>query len=233
MSRILGIIPARAGSKRIPGKNLKNLAGKPLIQYSIEAALESKLLTDIVITSDSLEILNGAYFNGQPIYTILRPSEMAEDTSLAIEYVLHSLDFMTEHYDKQYEYVVIIQPSSPFTKGFDIDQTIDLLLNSHAECAASVKEIEHDLHPSKFKLIQGNRLVSLFEKEDGKMAAHQLEKVFVRNGSVYISNVAIVRQGTLLTEDCVPYIMPASRSLDINTETDFLFAEFLIQQLKR
>jgi len=146
--KILGIIPARAGSKRISGKNIKPLLDKPLVAYSIEAALKSNLLTHVAVSSDSAEVLKIAaqYSNVIPIQ---RPAELADDHSPAIDYVKHTLQTLTEKVDL----VVILQPSSPLTWPEDIDGTIQLLLqNPEADSSVSVMKLDHAIHPVKLKV---------------------------------------------------------------------------------
>ncbi len=124
----------------------------------------------------------------------------------------------------------IIQPSSPFTTAADIDATIDLLEASGADSAVSVMEVNHDLHPLKFKTMQGDLLLPYFESEAGRMAAHELPRVYVRNCSVYASRRATLDGGQIIGDDCRGYVMPRERSLDINDSLDLSFAEFLLSQ---
>ena len=219
--RILGIIPARRGSKRLPGKNKLKLAGKELIRYAIEAALNSKRLDHIVVTSDDPDILEISR-EYETVSTLKRPEEISGDRALAITFVRHALDKLQEEFD----YIVIVQPTSPFTIGQDIDGTIELVLEHGASSGASVVKVAHVLHPSKFKVMKGPYLSGFYEDEKGT-AAHQMHDVYVRNGSVYISSLKSIREGSILTEDCVGYIMPRNRSLDINDEMDFKLAEIM------
>ena len=230
MPEILGIIPARANSKRVTGKNLRVLNGKPLVQYAIEAALKSKLLTTVVLSSDSDEILKHATEYGDRILAIKRPSQFATDDSPAIEFVNHALEYLSQTKNKQFEYVAIIQPSSPLTIGSDIDMTIQALFDHDADCAVSVREIQCDHHPSKLLLLEENKLIPLCKEIKYKNMDVEMEKVYVRNGSVYVSSLNLIRQGRLLSENCAGYIMPAERSVDINDESDLLFAEFLLSR---
>lgn len=220
--RILGIIPARGGSKRLPGKNKLKLGGKELIRYAIEAALNSKLLDQIVVTSDDPDILEISGDYGT-VRALKRPEEISGDHALAITFVWHALESVQEEFD----YIVIVQPTSPFTISEDIDATIDLVLNHGSSSGASIVKVDHALHPSKFKIMKGPYLRGYYENETGT-AAHQMDEVYVRNGSVYVSSTKAIREGRILTEDCVGYVMPRIRSLDINDEMDFMVAKYLI-----
>jgi len=221
----LGIIPARGGSKRIPGKNKKKLVGKELIRYVIEAAITSNLLDQIVVSSDDADILRIAEEYPQ-IIPIKRPSEISGDTAPAITYVQHALSLFAEKYDL----VVIVQPSSPLTLGEDIDNTIQLLVNSDVDSSVSVMHLDHAMHPIKLKTMSGDLLLPYVEKERGRMAAHELPELFVRNGSVYVSTIETIRSGRIIGEKCLGYKMPRERSIDINDPIDFEFAEFILKK---
>ncbi len=229
MNRILGIIPARGGSKRIPGKNLRLLNGKPLVSYAIEAALQSVRLSEIVLSSDDDKILQLGASYGNRVICLKRPEALATDESPAIEYVKHTLQTMGKEFSLNYSMVVIIQATSPFTIAEDIDSTISSMEELATDCAVSVRQVPHDLHPLKFKKLVGGKLYPYIETENGRMAYHQLEKYYVRNGSVYVSSLKLIESGQLLNDHCAAYLMPDERSVDINTEMDYKFAQFLMQ----
>jgi CMP-N,N'-diacetyllegionaminic acid synthase len=224
--KILAIIPARAGSKRVQGKNIKPLHGKPLVCYVMEAALKSSCITRVVVSSDSNEVLELAvkYPN---IYFIERPAELADDHSPAIDYVKHTLQMLKEEFDM----VVILQPSSPLTLPDDIDGTINLLLqHPEADSSVSVMKLDHAIHPVKMKVMKNDILLPYLEEENGRMAAHELPELYVRNCSVYVSRCSTIDGGKIIGEHCMGFLMPRERSVDINDPIDFAFAEFLIQQ---
>lgn len=223
--KLLGVIPARAGSKRLPGKNKKLLNGKPLFEYAIAAALASELVACWVLSTDDEDILQiGA---GYPeLHTLRRPAELADDRSKAITYVEHALQAMKESFDG----IVIVQPTSPFTKTADIDGTIALMWEQQAGSAASIMQVDHAIHPVKLKTMRGPWLEPYLEEEAGRMAAHELPELWVRNGAVYVSTMGSIKRGEIVTSDCVGYPMPRERSLDINDPLDFAFAEFLMMK---
>ncbi len=226
--RTLGIIPARAGSKRLPGKNWRPLGGRPLADYALAAASAASLLTDVAVSSDSEAVL--ALANGYPdFHCILRPAALSTDTSPAIDYVKHALRTLAAAGLAPYDAVAIIQPSSPFTLAADIDATIRLLRESAADAAVSITEIPHDLNPLKLKTLDPNgRLQPYFEPENGRMAAHQLPRAYIRNGSVYVSRMATIQRGEIIGPDCRGYLMPRERSVDINDAFDWRMAEWLL-----
>ena len=126
--------------------------------------------------------------------------------------------------------VVIVQPSSPLTLAEDIDATVDLLAASGADTAVSVVKLDHAVHPLKMKVLEGDRLLPYLEEERGRMAAHELPMIYVRNCSVYATRRRVIDGGGVIGDDCRAYVMPRERSLDINEELDLEFAEFLLSR---
>ncbi len=222
---ILGVIPARGGSKRVKGKNKKKLAGKELIRYAIEATLASKKITQIVVSSDDDDILSIAkeYAN---VLALRRPEEISGDKAPAITYMQHALSVI----DSEFDYTVIIQPSSPFTLGEDIDQTINLLIEGEGDSSVSVMQLDHAIHPVKLKTLENDVLIPFLEEENGRMAAHELPEIYVRNCSVYVSSIELINEGEIIGNKCLGYVMPRERSIDINDPIDFEFAEFLMKK---
>lgn len=224
---ILGIIPARGGSKRIPGKNKKLLAGKPLVAYAIEAALESEEITHWVLSSDDDEILDIG-FSYEKLNCLKRPAAISGDTASALTYIEHAIDVLKN----DFEYIVIVQPTSPFTTGVDIDNTIRLLfLDIKADSSVSVMKLDHATHPIKLKTLLGDKLEPYLEAENGRMATHELPELYVRNCSVYVSKIENIYQGRIIGDYCLGYVMPRERSIDINDPIDFDFANYLLNKL--
>jgi len=228
--KILGIIPARRGSKRISGKNMKSLCGKPLTQYVIESTLHSSLLDNIVISSDDLDVLELAeQFNG--IIPIRRPDELATDSSPAVDYVIHALDWMKKNKGQTFDIVAIIQPTSPLTLVQDIDATIQLLLNDDsADSAVSVVRLNQITHPFKLKIIKEQWLKPFLKEEKIILQADELPDVYTRNGSVYVARINNIEKGIIAGEKCLAHTMPEERSIDINEPIDLEFAEFLLKR---
>lgn len=226
--RILGIVPARAGSKRIPGKNLRLLGGKTLVERAIELGLASASISTLCVTSDDREVLAIAR-RFPSVVSIERPSDLATDEAPAIGYVRHALA-VAERYGDEYEAIAILQPSSPLTRPEDVEGTLEVLVRSGAESAVSVVKLGHSIHPAKLKVLSGDRLVPYLEAERGRMAEHELPEVYVRNCAVYSSLRRLIEAGRILGEDCRAFIMPAERSVDINNEIDLQFAQFLFER---
>jgi CMP-N,N'-diacetyllegionaminic acid synthase len=229
--KTLGIIPARAGSKRISGKNWRLLAGRPLADYALAAAAAAETLTEVVVTSDSSEVLALAtrYPN---FHCIPRPVALSTDRAEAITYVQHALDWMKERGHTGFEATCIVQPTSPFTLPTDIDATVRLLADPGADSAVSVAATPHDLNPLKLKVLKNGILQPYYDDEAGRMAAHDLPTTYIRNGSVYVSRSSLVESGALIGTRCRAHLMPRERSVDINDEFDWQLAEFLLGRKK-
>lgn len=225
--KVLGIVPARGGSKRVPGKNLRKLGGKELVARSLEVALGAKSLAAVALSSDDAQVLAiGARY--PKVVCLKRPDAISGDTALAIEYVKHALAEVPGPFDA----IAIIQPSSPFTLSADVDGTVAVLQGApEADSAVSVMKVDHAVHPVKLKRLEGNKLVAYAEEERGRMAAHELADLYVRNCSVYVMRRATIEvKQSILGDDSRAYLMPRERSVDINDELDWKFAQFLFAE---
>ena len=224
--KILAIIPARAGSKRVLKKNFRSFAGSTLTDLAISQALESNLINKIAVSSDSKEIkrITSKYSD---VDFIERPEELASDVSPAVDYMIHVIN----HYKNEtFDLIVIIQPSSPLRNGLDIDNTINLLLKSYdSDSSVSIVKLDHMIHPYKLKTLSNNILKNWLFDEKQKTAEHELPNLYVRNGAVYVFKLKNVLNKITLGEKSLGYLMPFEKSVDINSELDFKFAEFLFE----
>jgi CMP-N,N'-diacetyllegionaminic acid synthase len=208
------------------------IQGRPLVEWTLRAALGSHLLDRVLVSSDSEEVLELAA-RISPDSPLRRPDHLCLADSKAIDYVKHALGVAeaASPGGQPYSAVAILQPSSPFTRPIDIDSTISLLQRSGAESAVSVTQVPHDLHPVKFKYFDGEQLMPLFESERDRSTPRDLPAVYVRNGSVYCTRRSTIMAGSILGESSVGYVMPREYSVDINDEFDLRFADFLAAQL--
>jgi CMP-N-acetylneuraminic acid synthetase len=230
---ILGIIPAREGSKRVPQKNFTPFAGSTLTDLAIQQGLSSKLITCLAVSSDSGLVLQLAS-KYKDVKGIKRPDEFSNDHSPAIDYVRHTLS--TLETEKAFDMVVILQPSSPLRNAADIDATIQLLIeHPDSDSAVSVVKVDHMVHPYKLKVMNQNELLPFIEDEAGRFAAHELPDIYVRNCAVYVTwRKDLESRADVIGQKSVGYVMPADTSVDINEPLDFEFAEFLYaKQLKK
>ncbi len=223
---VLGLIPARYGSTRLPRKNVRPLSGRPLVKWVLDEAVKSETLDLVAVTSDDSAVLEiGSEYPG--VQLIRRPAELAAADSPAIDYVKHALGVI----DADVDVVVILQPTSPLVLARDIDETVRLLGESGADSAVTAVRVRHDLHPVKYKRLMGDRLIPFLEPEDGRMAAQDLDEVYVRSCAVYATRSEVLASGELIGADCRAVVVPAERSVDINDELDFAWAEFLVQRM--
>jgi CMP-N,N'-diacetyllegionaminic acid synthase len=223
--RTLGVIPARAGSRRAPGKNLARLFGKTLVRRSLEVALAAGCFEVVALSSDDDAILAEA--EGLDVAPVRRPAELATDEALVADVVLHALAAL-ENPERPFEAVAIVQCTSPFTAPEDVGGTVSLLERTGAESAVSVVRLEAAQHPLKLKLLEGDRLLPYLE-DDRLAPSRELPPLWVRNGSVYAFRRDVVDR-RLLAEDVRGYEMPPERSFDIDTPRDLAFAEFLVER---
>jgi CMP-N-acetylneuraminic acid synthetase len=225
--RVLGIVPARGGSRRMPGKNLAEVGGRTLVRRALDAAAGSGRLDPVVLSSDDGAILAEA--SGVPgVRALARPAELATDTALAIDVVRHVLGELEEE-GNRFDAVAIVQPTSPLTAPGDVAAAVDLLERTGAESAATVVKLDHAVHPLKLKRLDGDRLVPFLE-DDAIRPEHELPELWVRNGAVYVTRRDVVERGLLITGDCRAHVMPRERSVDVNEAIDLAFAEFLEQR---
>ena len=218
----VAIIPARGGSKRLPRKNILNLAGKPLLQWSIDAGINSEYISEVVVSSDDEAILSAARAGG--ITAIKRPAELALDTSSSYEAVRHTLENI-----KQYDYLVLLQPTSPLRTAQHIDTAISLLLNNQHNAVISVCEAQHPPHWSNV-LPKDNSLENFLDKELLNKRSQDLQKYHRLNGAIYICDckMFLAEKSFFLKEKTFAYIMDSMDSIDIDTALDFKIAELLM-----
>ena len=223
----IGIVPARGGSKRLPNKNLLYLAGKPLIAWTLEAALKSKYLDHIVVSSDKDEILKVARDYG--VETVKRPKELATDSAKTVDVVRHVL----ESIKKEYNYIVLLQPTSPLRTERHIDESIEFLISKNADAVISVCETEY---PPLWcnTLPEDLSMENFIRKEVVEKRSQDLPKYYRLNGAIYIckSDELIKQKTFFLNKNIYAYIMDRKSSIDIDDETDFLLAETLIRNKK-
>ncbi len=215
----LAIIPARGGSKRLPRKNVLDLNGKPLIAYSIEAGLKSKYIDRVVVTSDDEEIL--AISQKYGALTIKRPDELASDIATSFDAIKHTIENT-----KKYDYVILLQPTSPLRNEKHINEAIELLEDKNADAVVSVCEMDHS--PLWSNTLDDSLSMKGFLKDEVlNKRSQDLEKYFRLNGAIYICNTdkLLEEESFFLKENIFAYIMNRETSIDIDEEIDFKIAE--------
>lgn len=223
--QVLALIPARGGSKGIPGKNTKELAGKPLIAYTIEAARGCSCLDDVLVSTDSEAIAETARTYGAWV-PFLRPEELASDTSKTMDAVLYTLRRLAKE-GKEYDYVVLLQPTSPLRTSRDIEGAFKLALET-GEDVVAVSEVADSPILMRTCDDKGN-LTSLLS--GGSTVRRQdMPKYYRVNGSIYVNRVDSLTEETSLNDNPVGYVMPRECSVDIDEPVDFAVAEYYLRR---
>ncbi len=219
---VLALIPARGGSKGLPGKNIFNVAGRPLIDWTIAAARESRYIDRVVLSSDDDEIVSVARNSGCDV-PFKRPAELASDTASTLDVVLHALREIPG-----FDILVLLQPTSPQRTSADIDAACELYVDTGSESCVSVKEAEESpywmfsLSPEKMLDPVVPPLPNIFRRQD-------LPVTYVLNGAIYIAGVnQLMRNRTFIMSKTAAYVMPKERSIDIDTMADLTeFVKFV------
>ena len=224
--RVLGIIPARGGSKGVTRKNVRKVAGKPLIQWTIEAATRSKLLTDFYVSTDSAEIAAVAKSCGSKVF--IRPMDLAQDNTPMIPSVQHALS-EAENINGKYDYFILLQPTAPQRTYMDIDNSISILnKNKGIDSVISVYQVE-DNHPSRMYTQKKGLLQKYAEEPEGALR-QDLDKVYLRNGAIYLCRRdLLVLRGALIGSRCAAYEMSKECSSNIDDEIDLDIASLMLK----
>lgn len=227
--RVLGIIPARAGSKGIPSKNLRPLAGKPLLQYAAEAALAARALSDVILSTEDNKIAAFGRSCGLSV-PFIRPQELAADDTPMLPVVVHALDQLQAK-GSQYDAVCLLQPTSPIRSAQDIDSCIALFIESDADCVFSVLPVPERYNPNWAYFLDRNGYLYRATGSDDPVGRRQdLPQAFHREGSIYVSRISVItEQQSLYGEKVLPYPMDPLNSVNLDTEADWEHAEKLIR----
>lgn len=222
---VLAIIPARGGSKGVPRKNIRNIAGKPLIAWTIDEAKKSKYIDRLILSSDDEEIIRVAREWGCEV-PFVRPTELAMDTTPGIDPVLHAVEKL-----QGYGLIVLLQPTSPLRVVEDIDQAIELCMNNKVSSCVSVQK--QDKSPYwMYHITQEQMMMPLINPEEGLNTTRRqnLPDVYSLNGAVYVAEVEkLLLTRSFISKDTIPYIMPKDRSIDIDEELDLIVAEAILR----
>ena len=223
---VLAIILARGGSKRLPGKNTLNLAGKPLIAWTIEAGINSKYIDKIIVSSDSNEILNISKKYG--IKIVKRPSALASDTATSFDAIKHTIDIIDETFDL----IILLQPTSPLRNNGHIDEALELLIKKKTDAIISVTEMDHSPLESN-TLPEDGSMVNFLKDEFVNKRSQDLEKYYRLNGAIYICKTDnLLKEKTFfLKNNIYSYKMNRESSVDIDEKIDFQLANLIIEKV--
>ncbi|MBI2108802.1 MAG: acylneuraminate cytidylyltransferase family protein [Parcubacteria group bacterium] len=225
-TNILAIIPARGGSKGIPGKNIKLLAGKPLIAYSIEAAKNSRFVNRVVVSTDYKDIAEVAEKYGAEV--IMRPKELAEDKTPMDPVLKHVVEFLENEEGYTPDAVVLLQPTSPLRTAKHLDEAIEKFLEGDFDTIISVEVNKNPRH----EIREGKYLVPSFKKIENR---DKREPSYIENGAIYISKTDLIKNGKIRGERIGHHEMDRYSSIDIDEPIDFEIVERLLgnRQIKK
>lgn len=229
--KIIGIIPARGGSKGIPKKNIKNIHGKPLIAWTIEVARESKYLDEVIVSTDSSEIKEVAQRLGARV-PFLRPDGLAKDTSTSMDVLFHALEYMKDEESKIFDIIIMLEPTSPLREVDDIDDCLESLINH--ESARSIAGVSY---------VEGANPDFVVTLEEGLMRStsdfvvkrrQDIDDYYFYEGTIYASYVSDLHEyKNFYHEHALGYIVPKWKSFEIDDMVDFSIIEHLLIQREK
>lgn len=224
LNNIIAVVPARGGSKGVPRKNLLRIGDKSLVGLTVEAGLNSGRLSEIVVSTDDVEIQKEAISVGARC-PFLRPAELSGDLAMTFPVVMHALEEMESELQVKFDAVMLLQPTTPFREAEDIDNCISMLEASDADSLVSVVNVGAN-HPLRMKRIVDGLLVNYIDQGYEDMRPRQLlPPVYIRNGAIYLTRRHTLERGSLVGDRCLAYEMPTSRSLNIDTPDDVALAQ--------
>lgn len=225
--RVLALIPARGGSKGLPGKNVRELGGKPLIAWTIEAAQRARYVHRVVVSSDDEAIIAVARAWGAEV-PFVRPAALAQDDTPSMDVVMHALEHIAG-----VEWLVLLQPTSPLRTANDIDAALERCWQAGAPACVSVTPAATPPH-WMFQLSDTGHLQALLPEDQRPQRRQDAPTWYALNGAVYVARIDWLRQmRTFFSRETVAYAMPPERSVDIDTALDWQLAACLLAQTQR
>jgi CMP-N-acetylneuraminic acid synthetase len=222
---VLGLIPARGGSKGLPGKNIREMAGKPLIAWTIERALSSRYFDTVIVNTDDSNIADTAQKYGAEV-PFLRPEELADDRTAMIDVIRHTVEYYRK-INTFFDYIALLEPTSPLRRVDDIDRAIKQLIDNEAaaDSLVSVGEVQLE-HPSIMKKIKEGRLTP-YELDAGIVTRRQeLDTVFFPYGVIYLTKTEkLIKHGTFYLENTIPYFIERWQNYEVDDMYDFICIE--------
>lgn len=227
--KILAIVPARGGSKGLPGKNILNICGKPLIYWSIAKAKKSRYLDMVLVTTDCKAIADVAKRYGAHV-PFLRPSELATDYSSTYDAIRHALTYLSHSEQRQFDYVVLLEPTSPLREDDDIDRMLEKLIAHKSEFDSIVSVGEVGEHPSLLKRLVGERVEPFCPEIPQTNRRQDNEPAYFPYGVAYIAKTnALLEQNTFYTARCMHFVIKHYQKVEIDDIYDFLCAENIMK----
>lgn len=229
---IVGLIPARGGSKGIPRKNIARCGGRPLLAYTADAALKASTLDRVILSTDDMDIAQVGRDLGLEV-PFTRPSDLASDAADSLAVIAHTFDWLQKE-GTEVEAIALLQPTSPLRLASHIDEAVTLFRKTRAETVVSVVEVPHRFHPRSLMKIKDGLLHTVVSAEEMVLRRQDLPALYARNGpAILILSTAQLRRCALYTGRTIPYVMSAKDSIDIDEPDDLEFAEYLLMQSTR
>ncbi|MBI4287984.1 MAG: acylneuraminate cytidylyltransferase family protein [Chloroflexi bacterium] len=223
---VVGIVPARGGSKGIPRKNIRPLLGKPLIHYTLSAALRCKALDRVVVSTEDEEIARIAKACGAEV--VARPGELAQDDTPSIPVFRHVVEHLKREEGYLADIIVVLQPTSPLRKAEDIEAGIRKYQGNPCDSVISVCPVEHP--PQWMYRLEGDRMVALLGEDKRVLRRQDAPTVYRLNGAVYVvGRDWLMAKDWLIGDNSLAFVMAPERSLDIDTEMDLVIAEAFLR----
>jgi len=228
--KILAIIPARGGSKSVPRKNIINVNGRPLISYTINAALMVECLTDVIVSTDDSEIAKISRELGAQV-PFVRPEDLASDQAQMAPVIEHALCFMEKKQGFKYDAILMLQPTSPLRTPQHIEESIDLFKSQECDSVVSIVSVGGN-HPFRMKRLIDNQLINFIDQGFWDLRPRQsLPDVYIRNGAIYLINRDVfMNQHQMIGKKCLGYVMKDAESTNIDTPIDLKIARLLLNE---
>ena len=221
---LIALIPARSGSKGIKNKNIKLFCGKPLIQWSIEAALKTPLIDRVIVSTDSQDYASLSVKLGAEV-PFIRPAKYALDDSPSIDTILHALDHIPEATN-----ILLLQPTSPLRDHKDIESIYAFWKSKPNQSIVSISKSK--MHPSWMYELNKDLTINSFSKEIKAFRRQDLPDSYLINGAMYLaSREFLLKEKSFISPDTLGFIMPKEKSIDIDDEKDWIYAETLMNQI--
>lgn len=231
INKTLCVIPARGGSKSIKRKNLIDLNGKPLIYYTLSVIKKFNKTMDIIVSTDDKEIKDYSESLGIRV-PFIRPTKLSNDTALSIDVLKHSIKFMESIEAKKYDDILMLQPTSPLRNEKHIKECLKLFKKNKVNSLVSIVNVGAH-HPLRMKIIRKNKVTNFIDQgfEDMRPRQH-LPDVYIRNGAIYLSKRdLVINENKLIDKTCIPYEMDHDVSVNIDSESDLILAEYFLNKL--
>lgn len=225
--KVLALIPARGGSKGIPHKNIIDLCGRPLIEYSISAARSSKYIDRVIVSTDDAEIAKVSEESGADV-PFLRPAELAGDNSRTVDAVLHAINQLKAQ-GEEYQILILLQPTQPLRTSEDIDKAIEKFVEVNYQALVSVSPV--DDNPLLIRNIENDKLIPLINASS-TCRRQDMPAYYRVNGCIYINLIDELSESTSFNDNRIPFVMSREHSVDIDEMKDLHIAEYYLKSKK-